>query len=479
MLDSVIFYPKHKKLLKKIANEVIEYPSSLPENLARQYEENPELFKQVKCYTQIPAENVPLQLLMNRIEGADCVISCWVDIPDEILKLNPQLKLILFWTHEKEHRISLKLAEKENITVANIPDYGTDAVSEVVYAGLLDLLLRNFSNKKIASSSEEIMLGVMQKIFGRFRKLDKNERLTRNGRFLHHFHKLGMIKFEFEHDLDKIINEKLIEGKRLGILSKDKKFRDLEKAVQAFHMPCQKFSPIDSNSALYYKFLSDNDIIVFDSKEIDNIKLKKLKLIVGDKLIDINELNSINYKLKEKTLGIIGLGRIGKKVADIGKSLGMKVIYYSKIKKLEETKKSGIKYVSLTTLMKKSDIISLHVPAYMAEGLLNKEKLKLMKKGTIFINTADGNALDQKYLIQMMLKKKIFAYLDVYPGLPRKDILGLPMGDIKDWKIKNLLPEHILAYRAGWKTQESIMVKTYKLLGQMIDYLLINKKNGE
>ncbi len=475
ILDSVIFYPEHREVLNKIADKILEYPSSIPENLEKQYTEKPELFRHMKCYTQIPVDNIPLQLLMNRIEGADCVISCWANIPDEIIKLNPQLKLILFWTHEKKHRISLKLAKEKGIVVGNIPDYGTDAVSEVVFAGLLDLLSRNFSKKIKPKKQEEISLVVMQKIFDRFRQLSRNERLTRNGRFLHHFHKLGMIKFDFEHDPNKTIPEKLIENKKVGILSKNKIFDDLEKTMKSFRMFCQRFDLKDSNLADYYKFLSENGLIVYDSNEINDIEVNKLKLIAKNKLIDLNELITINYDLKKKTLGIIGLGRIGTRVAEIGKSLGMKVIYYSRTRKQKEEKQFKLKYVSLNDLMKKSDIISLHVSPHTAEGLLSKEKLKLIRKGAIFINTADGNVVDQKYLTQIMLKKHVYAYLDVYSGLPRKDVLGLPMKDLKDWKIKNLLPDHVLAYRAGWKTQESIRVKTYKLLGQMIDYLIQEK----
>ena len=90
-------------------------------------------------------------------------------------------------------------------------------------------------------------------------------------------------------------------------------------------------------------------------------------------------------------------------------------------------------------------------------------------------NTADGNIIDQIHLTKLMNEKKVFAFLDVYPGLPRKDVLGLEMECEKDWKIRDNLKEHLLTYRAGWRTQESVRVKTYKLLGHMINYLLRSK----
>ena len=109
---------------------------------------------------------------------------------------------------------------------------------------------------------------------------------------------------------------------------------------------------------------------------------------------------------------------------------------------------------------------------HKAENLFNSELIAKLKNHSILINTADGNAIDQKALTKRMSDGQIFAYLDVYPGLPRKDILGLPMKDKTDWKIHRELSNNVFAYRAGWKTQESIEVKTYKLLGEMINYLM-------
>lgn len=475
ILDSVIFYPEHRQILGKIAEIVEEYPSSIPETLEKQYDENPELFKNMKCYTQIAADNIPLQLLMNRIEGADAIISCWTNIPDKILELNQQLKLVVFWTHEMEHRINIKLAEKMGITVCNIPDYGTDSVAEVVFAGLFILLKKNFS--KTAENNEEMALEVMHKIFQKFRLLEKNEKETRKGQFLHHFHKLGMIKFNItKENLDQVIPEKLVENKTMGIIGKNQSFDCLEKiAKKSFRMNVNRFIITDSNLAEYYKFITENEVIVFDSNEIKNPELEKIKLLLENKLIDIKDTNKLAYALKNKKFGILGLGRIGIKVAKIAKELGVKLVYYSKTRKPSLEKELQMNYLELEELLKTSDIISIHLPAHKADGLLSKEKLKLMKQGTIFINTSDGNIIDQKFLTKLMLEKKIFAFLDVYPGLPRKDILGIEMEDQKDWKIREHLKEHVMTYRAGWKTQESVRVKTYKLLGQMIDYLLEQK----
>jgi lactate dehydrogenase-like 2-hydroxyacid dehydrogenase len=475
VLDTVIFYPEHRKLLNSIAEEVLEYPSSLPERLEKQYEEHPEFFLNKKCYMQIATDDIPLQLLMNRVEGADCIISCWAGIPDEILKLNPQLKLILFWTHEKEHRINIKLAEELGIAVANIPDYGTDSVAEVVFAGLWELIKRNYPRDSVPETEDEIMHSIMNEVFDRYRQLTENEKYTRAGKFTHHFHKLGLVKFDFtKKNIDELIPEKLIENKKIGLLNISNTRKTIN-ALKSFDTICRDFDFTDSNLATYYKFLSENRLIFLDSKNISKEDLEKTELMFKDKIIDIQNFTTASYSFDKKIFGIVGLGRIGSRVAKIAKNLGFKVIYYSKTRNEDIEKSLGIKFIDLKKLAKISDIVSIHVSAHRAENLFDEKLINLMREKTIFINTADGNAIDQQALTKRMLNNEIFAYLDVYPGLPRKDILGIPMKDKSDWKIHKILANNVLAYRTGWKTQESIRVKTYKLLGLMIDFLIENK----
>jgi len=395
VLDSVIFYPEHKKILKSIAEEICEYPSSLPENPEKQYIENPELFKEKKCYTQIVADNIPLQLLMNRVEGTDVIISCWTNIPDKILELNLQLKLIIFWTHEKEHRLNMDLANKLGINICNISDYGTDSVAELVFAGLFELIKRNFSTQR-AKHSWEISQEVFRSLFGRYRKYLKNEKETRRGQFLHHFHKLGMVNFDIKADnLDYIIPEKLIENKSMGIIGNSKAFNLIKKiAERSFAIKVKKIHAINLEKADSYKFLSDNETILINSLELDQKEFELLKKLCSNKIIDINEIEGSNYNLNNKVLGIIGLGRIGTKVARTAKPLGLKIVYYSKTRKKDLEKEIGIKYADLDDLLKSSDIISIHLPAHKADGLISKKKLDLIKGGALLINTTDGNIVD-------------------------------------------------------------------------------------
>ncbi len=86
-----------------------------------------------------------------------------------------------------------------------------------------------------------------------------------------------------------------------------------------------------------------------------------------------------------KTLGIIGTGAIGKKVAEIGVALGCNILAYNRSEK-EDVKKLGAKYVELDTLLSNSDIVSVHLPLNnRTRGLISKEKLDLMKPDSILI----------------------------------------------------------------------------------------------
>lgn len=471
LLDSIILYPEHRKILNKMADEIVEYPSSLPENLEKQYEDHPEIFKNKRCYTQIGADNIPSQLLMNRIDGADVVISCWTDIPDEILKLNPQLKIVVFWTHEKEHRINIELADKLGISVANIPDYGTDSVTEVVFAGLLELLQRSHLKQGVSATEQEIAPAVLNALFSKYRKLASNEKNTRLGKFTHHFHKLGMVDYTFEkNSIEDLIPEQLLEGKTIALINVE--LKNLWTMLNSFGTYVTEFEVNDDNLAEFYKICATNDTIIYDSLNLKNSQAQKMKQLFSDKLIDIRKLVGINYRFENKIFGVVGLGRIGAKVARLAKNLGFSVVYYSKTRKNEIEDALNIKCVDLKELAKISDVISIHVPAHKAENLVSAEIINEFKKGAIFINTADGNAVDQYALTNRLNKDEITAFLDVYPGLPRKDILGLPMADKMDWKLKDTLNKNVFTYRAGWKTQESIRVKTYKMLGLLSNHLI-------
>ena len=134
-----------------------------------------------------------------------------------------------------------------------------------------------------------------------------------------------------------------------------------------------------------------------------------------------------------KTVGIIGLGKIGLRTAKLFEAFGANVIYYSRTKK-----DVNYPYYELDDLLKNSDIISLHIPYNNStHHLLNKEKLDLLKKDAVLINTARGKIIDNEYLAKLLNEDKIKgAAIDVfdyepplkndYPLINAKNILLTP-----------------------------------------------------
>lgn len=137
----------------------------------------------------------------------------------------------------------------------------------------------------------------------------------------------------------------------------------------------------------------------------------------------------LGIELRGKIFGVIGAGRIGQAAAQRAKAFGTKIIYFNRSKKYEFEKETGAKKVKLETLLKTSDIISIHLPLNeTTANLLNKSNMHLMKPMAILINTARGEIIDENVLIQMLKKKQLFsAGLDVYASEPnvKKGFLNL------------------------------------------------------
>lgn len=148
----------------------------------------------------------------------------------------------------------------------------------------------------------------------------------------------------------------------------------------------------------------------------------------GDRLIRKNEWRTIfgpyeflGTDLSGKTLGIFGMGRIGKAVAKRALGFEMKFLYHNR-KRLssQEEKRLNAKHVSLDELFRKSDVVSIHAPyTPKTHEIVNLKLLKRMKKTSFLVNTARGNIINEKDLV-VALKKKIIAgaALDVFQNEP-------------------------------------------------------------
>lgn len=126
--------------------------------------------------------------------------------------------------------------------------------------------------------------------------------------------------------------------------------------------------------------------------------------------------------LAGKTLGVLGLGRIGADVARRGaRGLDMKVLYYDVKRNEAFEKELGATYATAEELLKNSDVVSIHVPLLpTTRHLIDAKKLKMMKKGAILVNTSRGPVIDEKALVAALKANRIAAAgLDVYEFEPK------------------------------------------------------------
>ena len=128
----------------------------------------------------------------------------------------------------------------------------------------------------------------------------------------------------------------------------------------------------------------------------------------------------IGKQLTGSRLGILGMGRIGKKIAKIAKSLGM-IIHYHNRSKLSSDQEEGATYhKDLKSLMSISDVLSICCPASKETmNLINKETLEYLPRGAVVTNVARGDIVDDEALIDALNRRKVYAVgLDVYKGEP-------------------------------------------------------------
>ncbi len=173
----------------------------------------------------------------------------------------------------------------------------------------------------------------------------------------------------------------------------------------------------------------------------------------------------LGFEVTGKTLGIIGMGRIGRAVAERAKGFKMRILYYDR-RRLppEEEERLGAKYVDLDTLLRESDIVSLHVPLTPETyHLIGERELRLMKKTAYLVNTARGKVVDSEALVKALEEGWIAgAALDVFEQEPLppdhpltkfKNVVLAPHLGSATWDTRNamarLVAENLIAFLQG------------------------------
>lgn len=181
---------------------------------------------------------------------------------------------------------------------------------------------------------------------------------------------------------------------------------------------------------------------------------------VGD--VSFTHFDHVYHELWGKTWGIVGLGNIGRRVADIAKLFGCRVIYYSTSGKNSQP---GYERVGFEELLQTSDIVSVHAPLTpMTENLMNAEAFSQMKESAVFLNLGRGQIVDEQALCEALTRGKIAAAgLDVLVQEPMSP--GNPLRAIKDSE-KLLITPHI-----AWASVEARTRLMEIIAGQIEEYL--------
>lgn len=171
--------------------------------------------------------------------------------------------------------------------------------------------------------------------------------------------------------------------------------------------------------------------------------------------------------IKGKTFGVIGTGHIGKKLIELLQVFGCKIIAFSRTEK-DDIKALGVEYVDLKTLLKESDIVSLHIPNNkQTKHFLGKDELELMKEGAVLINCARGAVVDNDYLAKLLNEDKLRAGIDVFDMEP-----PLP----EDYPLRNaknvILTNHVAFY-----TEEAMQIRADIVFDNLYSYLKGEIKN--
>ncbi len=174
---------------------------------------------------------------------------------------------------------------------------------------------------------------------------------------------------------------------------------------------------------------------------------------------DFEFLSFLGWELKGKTIGIIGLGSIGRRVSEIAQGFGLNVIYWSRNRKLDYESK-GIEYYELEDVLKKSDIIIIHL-AHNNETnkIINKDMLEKIKNGAVLITLTSLELMDTEKLKELLKQGRfvlISDYLDLFQEEERKELQ----------KLKNVVAFPPLAFR----TKEAIQRQKNLLIDNLVKF---------
>jgi D-3-phosphoglycerate dehydrogenase len=197
-------------------------------------------------------------------------------------------------------------------------------------------------------------------------------------------------------------------------------------------------------------------------------------------------------ELQGKTLGIVGFGRIGQRVADRGRGFAMEIVAYDPFLDPAAARKLQVELLPLEDLLRRSDMVTLHTPlSPETRNLIGRERLALMKKGALLVNCARGGIVDEEALLEALESGLLGgAALDVFAEEPPTDLrlvrhpkvvatphLGAQTHEAQE-RISRETAEMVLAALAGSMAVAAVNLPFRPAGGRMEPYLALGEKLG-
>ncbi len=130
-----------------------------------------------------------------------------------------------------------------------------------------------------------------------------------------------------------------------------------------------------------------------------------------DPKIDRDKYKYVGRELRGKTLGVMGFGRIGRRVAELAKAFGMDIVAYDPFLKPEDFEREGAKGMGIDELIRVSDFISLHIPLTPeTKDLFNKKSIAEMKDGAVVLNMSRGGIVNEQDMYEALCEGRIGGY---------------------------------------------------------------------
>jgi D-lactate dehydrogenase len=194
---------------------------------------------------------------------------------------------------------------------------------------------------------------------------------------------------------------------------------------------------------------------------------------------DFSQSGLRGFELRGKTLGVIGTGRIGSRAIEIGKGFGMTVLAFDVHQDTEAARDLGFEYGELLDVLRRSDVVTLHVPANPhTRHLISDAEFGAMKASTILVNTARGSIVDTEALVRALSAKRIRgAGLDVLPSEPLiRDESQVFRSDRTEFgpDERALLADHALLRFPNVVVTPHIAFNTGEALRRIVDTTLAN-----